>query len=495
MRLLPRLARNSAVYTVANLLQRATGLLLLPIYTRLLTDAEMGVIGVVTSIGLFLSVLFALALNGAATRFYVEYRHDERKLREFWGALLTFIFFFSILVSVPLMVFGERFLSPVLGDIPFFPFMVLGIIAVTFQPFFDIYLAILQTTERAAEFSVVSLFNFLSKATLCILLVVGFGWGAGGALAAVAMVSVVFFVVALVGLRRRVHLCLKWHYLTEALRYALPLLPHRLAGQTLHVVDRLLLNALVGTATAGLYHVAFMISLVVQVAVTSSNRAFTPLFLSAMKDESDAELGELRRMGLHLVWVYCAGAAVLAVFARELMTLFVGADFRHVFYLVPLLAFTFAANGIYCLFVGVLFYFPRTVKLIPIGTTLCAALSIALNWWFITWWGILGAAAATLTAQIAFTLYFGILGHRHSRITWDYSKFLLLFLTAFAGATWLGTLGDVVSWELLLTKLVGAMLLFLVMSALAWRDPFFLLRGRRLQALRSKPMEPGTTTS
>ena len=111
MRLLQRLARNSAVYTVSNVLQKSTGLILLPIYTRLLTDAEMGVIGVVTSISLFLSVIFSLALNGAAMRFYVEYRNDEQKLREFWGALLTFIFFSSLLLSVPLIFFGEVLLN------------------------------------------------------------------------------------------------------------------------------------------------------------------------------------------------------------------------------------------------------------------------------------------------------------------------------------------------------------------------------------------------
>lgn len=486
MRLLRRLARNSAVYTVSNLLQRATGLILLPLYTRLLTEAEMGVIGVVTSVSLFLSVIFVLALNGAATRFYVEYRDDERKLREFWGALLTFIFFFSLLLSVPLMIFGEALLSPVLGDIQFFPFMVLGIIAVTFQPFFDIFLAILQTTERAAEYGILSFFNFLTKAALCILMVAGFGWGAGGALAAVAVVSVIFFVVALVGLRHRVKLCLKWHYLARAFKYAMPLLPHSLAGQTLHVVDRLLLNTLVGTATAGLYHVAFMVSHLVQVAAISSNRAFTPLFLSAMKDQDEVELGELKRLGLVLVWVYCGLAAIVAVFARELLSVFVGENFRHVFYLVPLLAFTFAANGIYTIFVGVLFYFQHTVRLIPIGTLLCAALNVSLNWMFIQRWGLLGAGAATLLSQIACTLYFAVVGHRRSRIRWDYSKFLLLFLIAFAGGVWLNTLGDGVSVSLTLTKLGALAGLLLIMSAVAWRDPFFLLRRGRIQALRTR---------
>ena len=79
-----RLLKNSGVYALVQILQKSIGLILIPIYTGLMAPAEKGISDTVLALVSFLSILFSLSLNAAVMRFYVDYKEDKKKLKEFW---------------------------------------------------------------------------------------------------------------------------------------------------------------------------------------------------------------------------------------------------------------------------------------------------------------------------------------------------------------------------------------------------------------------------
>jgi O-antigen/teichoic acid export membrane protein len=64
------LVRHSAVYAVARIALSAMDLIFLPLYTRVLTPSEYGLVAVGTSVLAVFSILYAFGFDGALLRLY-----------------------------------------------------------------------------------------------------------------------------------------------------------------------------------------------------------------------------------------------------------------------------------------------------------------------------------------------------------------------------------------------------------------------------------------
>ena len=480
MSLSRRVARNSTIYSGALILQKGIGFLLLPLYTRLLSPEDYGILALVLSVNSLLSLAFLLSLQGAAGRFYFEYRDQPGELRAFWGSILTFLLLLTLVVGSLLLWFGEPLLQPLLKDVDFFPYMVLGILTIALQPYFEVFLAILQATERPGRYGVLSVASFLIRTVLTLILVAGLSRGADGVLAANAANAAFFLVITVVGLRREVELGLRWDLLWRALRYSLPTIPHTVAGQIKIFGDRFFLTHLVSTSATGIYNIGFQLGYLVNLASISANRAFVPAFMGAMKSGDRARLHELRRIGLQLVFAYTFLAALLSLFSREIIVLFCGPEFQESWIVVPLLAFSFAANGIYLLYVNTLFFYPETVKWISVTSAVSMVLSLVLNSMLISWWGMWGAAASSLIVQIFSALLVAVVAHPHAKVEWSYRRSAVIYGVALTVAFFVNGFSTVSSWKLFMVKTAVAISLLIGLSFLAGGLPFFpAARGRR----------------
>jgi len=432
--MLRRLGTNSAIYAATNLLQKGATFLLLPLYTLYLDPGAFGVLAVVTSINGLLGIAFTLALNSAVTRFYFDYQNDPTKLAEFWGSIFSFVLLLSLAVGGTLLVIGDRLLAPLIGHVAFWPYVALGVLATFFQPFFSTFLALLQTRNEAGRYALVSVGHFLLLTALTIAFVVFLGWGARGALIATLVAAASFFALSLWLLRRDMRLCLKWQHLRTALGYSLPHVPHLVASQVTAVTDRLVINASLGTATAGVYYVGAMIAMVVEVAAQSVNRAYVPLSMEALKRRSARDFEQMHGVGALIVAGFCLLGASIAAFGRELLWLLASPAFAGAVDVVPILVFAGVANAMYYLFVSVLFFDLRGNRLIPLCTLTAAALNVALVLTLVPRFGLAGAAWGTLAAQLVATVLVAIVGRRYDPVRWDYGRYALAFVLGMGSA-------------------------------------------------------------
>jgi O-antigen/teichoic acid export membrane protein len=481
MSLIQRLGKSSIIYTTTTILQNGIAFFLLPLYTRYLTPNDYGILAVVNSINGFLTIFFMLSLHGAMTRYYFDYRYEPEKLKAFWGTILTFILIFSVCAGGLLVLLGEILFKPVIGKIPFWPFVALGIGVVMFQPFFTIYLTLLQTRERAGQYAVFSLSQFIINLALVITLVVFAGWGAEGPLTASLITAVLFFIVAIYALREDIQFGISKPYLKEALRYSLPLVPHSLASQISNATGKLFLNYFVNTGSAGLYNIAFMFGSIIGVASDGVNKAYVPISMGILTTKKKEELDHLRNIVTFLVVMYCLLGSLISFFSKEAIFLLTTEAFYTSYMIVPFLAFYFVLGGIYYILVNILFFVKNATKFVAIGTGIGAVSNILLSWVLIPKYGLFGAAAATLFAQVMGTLFIGLIGRPFEVIRWDYVKFSSLFLLSAVFSFFSLVLRDVHTWTLMGVKTLGLIVLFFLLNFIAWRDPYFLIgHGRKI---------------
>ena len=86
--MLRQFARDTLIYGASSVLSRGIGLLLLPLYTRVLTPAEYGTVDYLQVVRSFLALTLALEIVQALVRFLPEAEsdHDKRVLAGVPGA-------------------------------------------------------------------------------------------------------------------------------------------------------------------------------------------------------------------------------------------------------------------------------------------------------------------------------------------------------------------------------------------------------------------------
>jgi O-antigen/teichoic acid export membrane protein len=492
MDLLRKLGTSSAIYAGTNLLQKGTALLLLPLYTAYLEPSAYGVLAIVTATNGLLSIAFTLGLTGAVTRFYMEYRDDPKRLAEFWGSILGFVLLLSAGLAGALLVVGEALLGPLVGNVPFWPYVALGVIATFFQPFFTTFLVVLQTRNEAARFARISLAHFAFTTVSTIALVVFMGLGVTGALSATLAGAVVFFGVSLWLLRGQLRFGLRRADLRIAFGYSLPQVPHALASQTTAITDRIVINSHLGTAAAGIYAIGAAVALAVEIIAQSMNRAYVPLSMAALKSGAASELEQLRAIGSLVVAAFCVLGAAVGSFAGELVWLLAAAGYAPAAEVVPFLAFAGVASAIYYLFVNVMYFDFRANRLLPLAAFAGAALNVGLALMIVPRFGLVGAAASTLLAQVLVTLLIAVMAHRFEPVRWDHGRFAFAFLLALAATLALSRVdagaGFGSAMLAVLVKAAGLALLTAALGRLFWGQGTILGRALLL-GLRRRPAE------
>lgn len=486
--MLRRLGTNSAIYTATNFVQKGAIILLMPLYTRYLDPTAYGILAIVTAVNGFLSLAFTLNLTAAITRFYFEFRDDPETMGEFWGSVFSFVMLLSAASGVLLVIVGKVVLRPLLGDVPFWPYVALGVITTFFQPLFTTYLSLLQTRHQARQYALLSLSHFALTTVLTILLVIFLRQGAEGALTAVLAATATFFALSVWLLRSELRFGLSWRHLRSALGYSLPQIPHLLACQTTAIADRLILNARLGAAAAGLYSVGGMVSMVVEVVAASVNRAYVPISMGALQSRDSLELSQLRAVGSLIVAGFCLIGAAIGAFAAEIVRVIAAPSFQAAASVVPVMIFGGVAGAIYYLFVNVLIFDRSAVKFLPIGTLTAAALNVTLALILISRFGLIGAAAAYLAAQVVSTVLIGAIAHRFEPVRWDYGRYAAAFFCGLISSLLLSGLhgGGFVIQGLL--KLAGLMILAVLLGLILWRRPLILAEAA-VQLLRRRPSE------
>lgn len=181
---------HAATYAIGNVARKLVGFLMLPVYTRFLTPADYGVIGLLTFALAVLEPIFGARLGRAIPKFYYESADPRSKSAVIWGAIsLTSIV--SAVSMVALILFrgvGSRLLF---GDDKYA--LALGLFGVNLltRPIEDTGLMYVRMRERSRLFLGISLTKLLLQLLLNLVLVVYWNGGVIGVVLSGIISSVV----------------------------------------------------------------------------------------------------------------------------------------------------------------------------------------------------------------------------------------------------------------------------------------------------------------
>jgi len=464
-----RLLKNSGLYALVQILQKSIGLILIPIYTGLMVPAEKGISDTVVALVSFLSILFSLSLNAAVIRFYVDYKEDKKKLKEFWGACITFVALNCIIMSSVFIIFRRILIEPFAKGIDFFPFIFLGIISITLNAIYNIFQTTLQAKEESRKYASNNLAYFLVNLSLNLLFVVGFKKGSLGILLALAITDIIFFIYTVVVFIPTISLNIKKCYIVQALKYSLPLLPHSLSGWAVAMIDKLFLANINGLSSPAIYSNGAQFGNIINVLTQAVNQAYVPWFFERMEDKEKNQ-NEIVKMSEILTIIYSVLAMGMSLFGPEIFKVMVNKKYYSGWTVIPFLSFAFVFNGIYYFFVNPLFFNKKGVKFIAIGTFTGAILNCILNVILIPKFDIIGASIASLFASILSCILIYYISTKIEPIGFNIIKlfsisfiFLIIGMSSFL-------LTDLSFWISILIKVLIVVIVFLILFIIYKKD-------------------------
>ena len=224
-----RFIGHAGTYAFGNIARRIVGFVMLPIYTRYLTPAEYGVIGLLTFALALFEPIFGARLARAVPKFYFEATDARSKRAVIWGGLILTAAVSAITMLV--LILGRGIGSEWLFGNRRYAFA-LGLFAVNLlsQPIEQTGMTYIRLQGRSRLFVTMSMAKLLLQVGLNLLFVVWWREGVVGVVKSGVISSLVFglTLIAFVAIYERP--AFDWHLTRRMVGFAWPLWLSGIAG-------------------------------------------------------------------------------------------------------------------------------------------------------------------------------------------------------------------------------------------------------------------------
>ena len=425
-----KIVKNASIYTVFSVFSKSVNFLLLPLYTSYLTTADYGIVGIVTALTAFLSIVYTLSLAGSINRFYVEYKRKNKILNALYSTI-----FITVILNATFWTFvsliGSKLFNYLIPNIDFFPYIFWGIMTVWLLPIYLLYQRILQARQNGKKVAFLNLSYTLINIALTVIFIVVLKQKAEGVIKAQTITALIMAVLIFVIFLRKI----KWNFSSKLfkriIKYSLPLIPHSLAGVSSTMIDRFVINKYLGASEVGIYNIAYQFGNISNVLTSAFNQAYVPWFNEQVK-ENRKDL--IKIVALFATIVFSLFSMGISLFSEDILKLFAKEDFLKGAEFIPYLAFAYALNGVYYIFATDLFYdiTGKGVRKLALITISSALINLVLNIALIPTLGILGAAVAFVVTKLSFAFITGLIAQKKAHAKINIGTLISIVLVFFA---------------------------------------------------------------
>lgn len=384
--------KASLVFVFASVCSQGIALISLPIFTRILTTDQMGVVTMYNTWLNLIGMITTLGLTSGS--FNIAMMRFEDKRAQYTSSVLAL----SLVASVPLLIlsflFGETF-SALLGiSVPLVHCMCIMLVL---NPAINLWLLKQRYEYRYISVFIVTVLNSVIGTLFAIVAVIAassmgimelsevriFSSSALNALVALVIGGVVFVTGKTLFNKQ---------YWSFALTTSLPLIVHSVAKYILDASDKILIGIIIGSSAVGIYGVLYSISSISLVFWSAINSALIPFVFERLKSN---EGERVRAVSTPLLVSYLVVCLLLMLFAPEIVGLLATESYEEAVYLVPPIASGIFFTSLYNLYSNLILFKGRTA-LVMLATVVAAIANIALNVLLLPIFGYIAAAYTTL---------------------------------------------------------------------------------------------------
>lgn len=391
--MLRALVKDSAIYAVGTIASRLVGFIMIPVYTRVLTPADYGVIETIVRVVDIISLILALGLAEALLRHYYLAK-DEEALRRLIGTTLALNIGVMVVGAIVVLPLSPWLTRLAFGHDRYSLYVTVSLISMLVGNFGQLPMTLWRAEGKAWRYTVVSVASLFTHLTTNIIFVVWLRWGVWGVVLSGLVNATAWSTVLGAITWRRYGLQWDMGWLKPVLRYGLPLVPASLSQFVLHFSDRFFLTRYATEAELGLYSLAYRFGMLVAVFIHVVARAWAPwaFQVAVQGGEEFVQRGislVLTASAMVVTWVSLVGPTLLHIVAS--------AQFWPAGDYVSVLAVAYwFFNAYEPLSVGV--RLAQKTELLAAANIFAAVVCLLLNILLIPNFGVQGAIWSTVTS-------------------------------------------------------------------------------------------------
>ena len=384
--------KASMAFMIVNFMQKGISFLTAPIFTRLLTTEEYGVITIYLSwvdvIGIF--AMFGL-YNNVYCRGILEFKEDKKNFTFSLLSLANVITLavFAIVWITNKYVFHFLNVPDILILFMFFSFL--------FEPAFEFW----KTDQRFAyKYKMLCFFMILVMVFAPALSVAGIFLFPGNKVAARIIGANVVTLVLGMGCYIS-ELCKsdrkpKIAYWKYAVLYNLPLIPYFLSSYVLSSSDRLMIGYFCGEDKAGIYGIAYTMSAVVNIVWNSINATLVPTIYQRC---DDGRRSTLSRLIVPIIAGYGGVCTLIMLLSPEIIRFLAPSSYGEGMYIIPVIVGGVFYMSIFSIFSNIIYYEKKPKYVMGAGVAAAVA-NFILNLIFIPLCGYFAAGYTPLASYL-----------------------------------------------------------------------------------------------
>lgn len=392
---LPVQVKASFWFLICTILQRSVSIITTPIFTRLLSTAEYGTYSNFLSwMGILTCFVTMYIFSGIYPQSIVKYDEERSQYSSsMQGLTLTMVVTWLFLYLLTCR-FWNGIFSLTTSQ------MVAMFIIMWSNAAFGFWSAEQRIEYKYRELVLITLVESILQPILSIILihfvsdkVTGLVWGI--AIATVTCYSYLFAEQILSG-----RVFFSWRVWSYALKLAIPLIPHYISSILLNSSDRIMIQKLVGESQAGVYNLAYTISICGVLINQALLQTIEPWLLKNIKNKNFTNIKKVAYPSLVIV---ASINLLLILLAPDVIRIFAPSSYYDAVWIMPPIILSVYFMFMYNLFSVFEFYY-ETTSYISTATGIGAVLNILLNYIFIQLYGYYAAGYTTLFCYILFAI-------------------------------------------------------------------------------------------
>ena len=389
------------LYGIADVIVMAVGgFLLLPLYTRTLSQAEFGTYVIVRANTEIFSYLLYFGLPSAVARVYFDYKKSGQQ-SEYLSSVLLFFGLNLGLCCVLLALWGGDLWALLSPGTPAHPYMLYSF-AIAAMGFISALGGLwLRMDGLAKAFATLQVATSVVLAVCAVLNLVVLDLGLQGLLLAMLASSACAGLVLPWLLRRGFVPRIRWSHIRDSLTYAGPNLVGYIAYFLLNRISTIVLQRHVEVDQIAVFGLAQQLAMMLTIAATAFGKAQQPAVFAAPADQAE---GVLAKSGAVLRWMMLGVTGLLLLGASDLFRLMAPKSYGGgLEILLILLVGNFAYS--FCLVSDTSLQYHRRPKSSVLVAIAGALLSAALSLWLVPTYHLMGAALSIAVTFVVMALF------------------------------------------------------------------------------------------
>ena len=392
-------AKSAVVYTLSTLFSRGLAIISVPIFTRIMSTSEMGVVNLYNSWYSIISSIATLSLTSGG--YIVALKEFSDKRDEYQSSVLSLTSIIALAITLVFAI-NPAFWSQVLG----LPLHLLWLMALgfLFAPARDFWLARQRFEYKYIIPGAVTIGSAIIATVLSVCAVIYSGKSGIESTATYRLFAnyIVLYGVALViwldTFRKGKTFFVK-EYWVLSLQLSIPLVGYAVATQILNVSDRMMISKMVDNSSVGIYGTIYTVSSLSLMVWGAIHSSFVPyLFQNIDKPNSG-----VKKVSGSLVFVYGMIAVLATYLAPEIVAILATEEYYEAIYIMPPIAAGVFLTCLTNLYSDIPVYFKKT-KYVMYPAAIAAVLNLILNYIFIGIYGYMAAAYTTMASYVVWVI-------------------------------------------------------------------------------------------